>query len=120
LNGGQNNRKLSMHLKIYHIQKLPTLASPPDQPLILYVSATHTLVSGTLVEEREIYKEGRKLSHQVPIYFISEALVGSKKYYSEMEKICYCCSFECEEASILLLRTFPVGHRGSSFIFRSR
>jgi hypothetical protein len=33
-----------------HIQKLPTLASPqPDQPLILYVSAMHTTVSGALV-----------------------------------------------------------------------
>jgi hypothetical protein len=69
---------------------LPTLASSQlDQPLILYVSATHTTVSGALVQEREISKEGRKLPHQVQIYFISEALVGSKKYYSEMEKICY-------------------------------
>jgi hypothetical protein len=33
-----------------HIQKLPTLASPqPDQPFILYVSATHTTVNGALV-----------------------------------------------------------------------
>jgi hypothetical protein len=69
---------------------LPTLASSQlDQPLILYVSATHTTVSGALVQEREISKEGRKLPHQVQIYFISEALVVSKKYYSEMEKICY-------------------------------
>jgi hypothetical protein len=29
------------------------------------------------------------VSHQVPIYFVYEALTGSKKYYSEMEKICY-------------------------------
>jgi hypothetical protein len=29
------------------------------------------------------------MMHQVPIYFVFEALVGSKKYYSEMEKICY-------------------------------
>jgi hypothetical protein len=37
-----------------YIQNLPTLASPqPDQPLILYVSATHTVVSGALVQERE-------------------------------------------------------------------
>jgi hypothetical protein len=27
--------------------------------------------------------------HQVPIYFVSEALAGLKKYYLEMEKICY-------------------------------
>jgi hypothetical protein len=26
---------------------------------------------------------------QVPIYFVSEAVASSKKYYSEMEKICY-------------------------------
>jgi hypothetical protein len=69
---------------------LPTLASPqPGQPLILYVLATHTTVSRALVQEREASKEGRKLSHQVPIYFVSEALASSKKYYSEMEKICY-------------------------------
>jgi hypothetical protein len=41
------------------------------------------------VQEGEISKEGRKLPHQVPIYFICEALADSKKYYSEMEKICY-------------------------------
>jgi hypothetical protein len=29
------------------------------------------------------------LSHQIPIYFVSEALSSSKKYYSKMEKICY-------------------------------
>jgi hypothetical protein len=39
--------------------------------------------------KKEISKESRKLSHQVPIYFISEALIGSKKYYSKMETICY-------------------------------
>jgi hypothetical protein len=88
LNEGQNNRKLSMHSKTTY--KSCQLASPqPDQPLFLYVSATHTAVSRALVQEREISKEGRKLSHQVPIYFVSEALAGSKKYYMEMEKICY-------------------------------
>jgi hypothetical protein len=50
------------------------------------VSATHTAVSGSLVQEREVSKEDKKISHQVPIYFVSEALAGSKKYYSEMEK----------------------------------
>jgi hypothetical protein len=49
----------------------------------------HTVVSGALVQEREISKEDKKISHQVPIYFVSEALAGSKKYYLEMEKICY-------------------------------
>jgi hypothetical protein len=55
----------------------------------MYVSTTHIVVSRVLVQERETSKEDRKLPHQVPIYFVSEALAGSKKYYSEMEKICY-------------------------------
>jgi hypothetical protein len=34
-----------------YIQKVPRVASPQsDQPLILYVSATHTVVSGALVQ----------------------------------------------------------------------
>jgi hypothetical protein len=61
-------------------------SSQPDQLLIQYVSATHTAVSRALVQEREVSKENKKISHQVPIYFVSEALVGSKKYYSNMEK----------------------------------
>jgi phage host-nuclease inhibitor protein Gam len=69
---------------------LPNVTSPqPDQPLILYVFATHSAVSKALKQEREMSKEGRKLSQQVLIYFVSEALADSKKYYSEMEKICY-------------------------------
>jgi hypothetical protein len=53
------------------------------------MSATHIVASRALVQEREICKEGRKLPQQVPIYFIFEALVGSKKHYSEREKISY-------------------------------
>jgi hypothetical protein len=72
------------------IQKLPALASPQsDQPLILYVLAMHTAVSGALIQKRQILKEVKTLLHQVPIYFVSEALFGSNKHYSEMEKICY-------------------------------
>jgi hypothetical protein len=50
------------------------------------VLATHTAVSGGLVQEREILEEDKKISHQVPIYFGFEALAGSKNYYSKMEK----------------------------------
>jgi hypothetical protein len=73
-----------------YIQKMPMLSSPqPGQPLILYVSALHTAVSGALVQERETLKVNKKLSYQLPIYFVSEAFAGFKKYYSEMENICY-------------------------------
>jgi hypothetical protein len=37
----------------------------------------------------EVLKGGKKTLHQVPIYFVSEALASSKMYYLEMEKICY-------------------------------
>jgi hypothetical protein len=46
-------------------------------------------VSGALVQERETLKNDNKITQQVPIYFVSEALTNSKRYYSEMEKICY-------------------------------
>jgi hypothetical protein len=66
-----------------YIQKLPTLVSPQlDQPLILYISATHTAISGALMQEREVLEGDKKALHQVPIYFMSEALAGSKMYYS--------------------------------------
>jgi hypothetical protein len=67
-----------------------TLSSPqPDQALILYVSASDEALSGAVIQERETTKEHKKISYQGPIYFVSEALVGYKKYYLEMKKICY-------------------------------
>jgi hypothetical protein len=76
-----------------YIWKLPTLASPQlDQLLILYVSATHTAISGALVQEKEILK--------VPIYFVSEALVGSK-VLSGIGKDMLCHSHVCKKASAL-------------------
>jgi hypothetical protein len=76
-------------LKSY-LQHLPTLSSPEQgQHLILYVSATHTAVSGALVTDKEITQNGKIVKQQFPVYFISEVLMGSKRFYSEMEKFCY-------------------------------
>jgi hypothetical protein len=59
-----------------YIQKLPTLASPqPAQPPIMYISATHTAVGGALIQEKVLRGDKKTLQH-VPIYFVSEALVG--------------------------------------------
>jgi hypothetical protein len=46
-------------LKLY-LEYLPTL-SIPDQgkPLILYISATHSTVSGALVAKKEITRDGK-------------------------------------------------------------
>jgi hypothetical protein len=57
----------------------------PKAELLLYIAATDTAVSAVLVEER---KEADAL-RQFPIYYVSEALSGSKLFYSEMEKMAY-------------------------------
>jgi hypothetical protein len=63
-------------------------------------------VSGALIQERETFKENKKLSHQVSIYFVSDAHTRSKKYYSEMEKICYAIVM-----SVRKLRQYFEAHR---------
>jgi hypothetical protein len=57
----------------------------PKGELLLYIAATDTAVSAVLVEER---KEVDALK-QFPINYVSEALSGSKLFYSEMEKMAY-------------------------------
>jgi hypothetical protein len=49
----------------------------------------HSAISRALVIEKEIMQNGKTVKQQFPVYFISEVLMGSKRYYSEMEKICY-------------------------------
>jgi hypothetical protein len=69
---------------------LPTLSSlKQGHPLFLYVSATHTIVSEALVTEKEIMQNGKTMKQHLPVYFVSEVLTGSKRFYSEMEKIYY-------------------------------
>ena len=53
--------------------------------MLLYISTSGAAVSAALVEERTI--EGALM--QVLIYFVSEALNGSKLLYSEMDKMAY-------------------------------
>jgi hypothetical protein len=47
------------------------------------------VVSGVLIIEKETAHTGNMAKQQYPVYFISEVLAESKKYYSEVEKICY-------------------------------
>jgi ribonuclease HI len=55
--------------------------------LLLYVSATETAVSALLVQEQETNHS----KQQVPVYYVSEALSGSKSYYFEK----YTKEFQC-------------------------
>jgi hypothetical protein len=69
----------------YYLSNMTKLCPPePRSPLLLYVSTSNSAVSAVLVQE----KEGGKLK-QIPVYFASEALSGSKIFYSELEKIAY-------------------------------
>jgi hypothetical protein len=86
---GVEQQKAFESLKSY-LQELPTLSSPEkEQPLILYVSAMHVAVCGALVVKKEIVSNGKPTKQQFLVYFVSEVLTGSKRFYSEMEKICY-------------------------------
>jgi hypothetical protein len=55
----------------------------------LYLSTTLSVVSGALVIEKEILQVDAMAKQQYPVYFVSEVLAGSTKYYSKVETICY-------------------------------
>jgi hypothetical protein len=74
----------------------------PKSPLLLYLSASNSVVSAVLVQEKE--EEGK--FKQIPAYFASEALSGSKLLYSELEKITYAFVMAARK-----LRHYFEGHR---------
>jgi hypothetical protein len=68
------------------LTKLTTLSKPsPSATLLLYLAASPTTVGAVQVEE----KEHENKMKQFPVYFASEALLGAKLNYSELEKIAY-------------------------------
>jgi hypothetical protein len=73
----------------------------PKSPLLLYLSASNLAVSVVLVQEK---KEGKL--KQIPVYFSSEALSGSKLFYSKLEKIAYAVVMAARK-----LRHYFEGHR---------
>jgi hypothetical protein len=73
-----------------YLEQLPMLSSlEQGQPLIMYVSAMNSTISGALVVEKEIIGNGKTAKKQFPVYFVSEVLTRSKRFYSDVEKICY-------------------------------
>jgi hypothetical protein len=57
------------------------------EPLLLYIAATHQVVSTVLVVERS--EEGKAHGVQRPVYFISEVLYLTKQRYPYYQKIAY-------------------------------
>jgi hypothetical protein len=81
----ETQKQAFQELKDY-LSNMTKLCPPePISPLLIYVSASNSAVSAVLVQEKE--EEGKL--KQVPVYFASEALSGSKLFYSELKKIAY-------------------------------
>jgi hypothetical protein len=57
------------------------------EPLLLYIAATHRVVSIVLVVERT--EEGKSHGVQRPVYFISKVLSPTKKRYPHYQKLAY-------------------------------
>jgi hypothetical protein len=82
---GPEQDKAFEELKQY-LENLAVMTRPsPGAELLLYIATSSSAVSAALVEERMV-EENLK---QLPIYFVSEALSGSKLLYSKMEKMAY-------------------------------
>jgi ribonuclease HI len=82
---GLAQQKAFEELKQYLID-LTTLTSPSlGTPLLLYVAASHAVVSAALVQE----KQDGQIKKQALVYFVSEVLSPSKKNYTELETVLY-------------------------------
>jgi ribonuclease HI len=66
----------------------PVLVTPNEkEPLLLYIAATHQVVSTVLVVERS--EEGKAHGVQRPVYFVSEVLSPTKQRYPHYQKLAY-------------------------------
>jgi hypothetical protein len=66
----------------------PVLVAPNEkEPLLLYIAATHQVVSTVLVIKRS--EEGKAHGVQRPVYFVSEVLSPTKQRYPHYQKLAY-------------------------------
>jgi hypothetical protein len=66
----------------------PVLVAPKErEPLLLYIAATHQVVSTVLVVKRS--EEGKAHGVQRPVYFLNEVLSPSKQHYPHYQKLAY-------------------------------
>ena len=66
-----------------------TILAAPNigEPMLLYTSATHQVVSAVLVVERE--QDRHKFPLQKPVYYVSTVLKPCKSRYPHYQKIAY-------------------------------
>ena len=66
----------------------PILVVPTvGEPMLLYIAATHQVVSVVLVVERET--DEHKFLLQKPVYYVSTVLTPCKSRYTHYQKIAY-------------------------------
>ena len=66
----------------------PILAAPNiGEPMLLYIAATHQVVSAVLVVERET--DGHKFPLQKLVYYVATILTPCKSRYPHYQKIAY-------------------------------
>jgi hypothetical protein len=66
----------------------PILEAPAlREPMLLYIAATPRVISVLIVVERT--EEGKELSVQRPVYYLSEVLTLSKQNYPHHQKVAY-------------------------------
>ena len=66
----------------------PILAAPNvGEPMLLYIAATHQVVSAVLVVKRE--EDGHKFPLQKSVYYVSTVLTPCKSQYPHYQKIAY-------------------------------
>ena len=66
----------------------PVLTVPNiGEPMLLYIAATHQVVSAVLLVEREA--DGHKFPLQKPVYYVSTVLTPCKSRYPHYKKIAY-------------------------------
>jgi hypothetical protein len=64
------------------------LVAPKEkEPLLLYIAATHQVVSTVLVGEQS--EEGKAHGVQRPVYFLSKVLSPTKQRYAHYQKLAY-------------------------------
>jgi hypothetical protein len=82
--------------------------------MMLYIAATSTVVSATVVVERE--EEGHVYKVQRLVYYVSEVVADSKIRYLQVQKLLYAllitsCKLRhyFEGHKIIMITNFPIG-----------
>ncbi|KAL2504489.1 Ribonuclease H [Abeliophyllum distichum] len=82
-----------------HLGHAPLLSKPKaGEPLLLYLAVSEESVSSVLVREEE---------HQLPVYYVSKALLGAEARYPDMEKLALSLITASRKLALLLSAQHP-------------